>query len=212
MRIGQYFLPILTGFFRMPLLLARCQSHRLHIGLRHCGGCQLSAGNMQLKCSPSMKSCGLVPIPPPTPLRAGYAVATWRGTGHGQGQCCSQSLCKHTVHTHCQGVFRIIKTQGGGGDPSPKSPSPPPQTKVIIVGRTESCKRETLVRPLLVHKLLPPPPPPLHSTDTLPVSGTSPGVSRASQGESGATSGASEASPGVHCPTAHCTNTRSGFH
>ena len=35
-----------------------------------------------------------------------------------------------------QGFFRIIKNQGGGG-PLPKTPSPPPQTKVTIVGKTK---------------------------------------------------------------------------
>ena len=34
-----------------------------------------------------------------------------------------------------EGFFRIIQNQGGGGDPSPKTPSPPPQTKVTIVGK-----------------------------------------------------------------------------
>ena len=60
-----------------------------------------------------------------------------------------------------QGFFRIIKTQGGG-DPSPKTPSPPPQTKVTIVGKNEIYNRENLVRPFLVHQVLgPKPPPPL---------------------------------------------------
>ena len=36
-----------------------------------------------------------------------------------------------------QGFFRIIENQGGGGDPSPKTPSCPPQTKVTIVGKNE---------------------------------------------------------------------------
>ena len=53
-----------------------------------------------------------------------------------------------------QGFFRRIKNQGGGGDPSPKTPSPPPQTKVTIVGKNEIYNRENLVRPFLVH---PPP-------------------------------------------------------
>ena len=59
-----------------------------------------------------------------------------------------------------QGFFRIIKNQGGG--PSPKTPSPPPQTKVTIVGKNEIYNRENLVRPFLVHQVLgPKPPPPL---------------------------------------------------
>ena len=57
-----------------------------------------------------------------------------------------------------QGFFRIIKTQGGG-DPSPKTPSPPPQTKVTIVGKNEIYNRENLVRPFLVHQVLGPKPP-----------------------------------------------------
>ena len=63
-----------------------------------------------------------------------------------------------------QGFFRIITNQSGGGwDPSPKSPSPPPQAKVTIVGKNEIYNRENLVRPFLVHQVLgpkPPPPPP----------------------------------------------------
>ena len=60
-----------------------------------------------------------------------------------------------------QGFFRTIKNQGGG-DPSPKTPSPPPQTKVTIVGKNEIYNRENLVRPFLVHQVLgPKPPPPL---------------------------------------------------
>ena len=60
-----------------------------------------------------------------------------------------------------QGFFRIIKNQGGG-DPSPKTPSPPPQTNVTIVGKNEIYNRENLVRPFLVHQVLgPKPPPPL---------------------------------------------------
>ena len=55
----------------------------------------------------------------------------------------------------------MIKNQGGG-DPSPKTPSPPPQTKVTIVGKNEIYNRENLVRPFLVHQVLgPKPPPPL---------------------------------------------------
>ena len=62
---------------------------------------------------------------------------------------------------HAQGFFRIIKNQGGG-NPSPKTPSPPPQTKVTIVGKNEIYNRENLVRPFLVHQVLgPKPPPPL---------------------------------------------------
>ena len=54
-----------------------------------------------------------------------------------------------------------LKTKGGG-DPSPKTPSPPPQTKVTIVGKNEIYNRENLVRPFLVHQVLgPKPPPPL---------------------------------------------------
>ena len=34
-----------------------------------------------------------------------------------------------------QGLFRIIKNQRGG-DPSPKTPSPPPQTKANTGGST----------------------------------------------------------------------------
>ena len=56
-----------------------------------------------------------------------------------------------------QGFFRIIKNQRGGG--SPKTPSPPPQTKVTIVGKNEIYKRENLVRPFLVHQVLGPKPP-----------------------------------------------------
>ena len=40
----------------------------------------------------------------------------------------------------------MIKNQGGG-DPSPKTPSPPPQTKVTTVGKNEIYNRENLVRP-----------------------------------------------------------------
>ena len=46
------------------------------------------------------------------------------------------------LHPLTQGFFRIIKNQGGGGDPSPKTPSPPPQTKVTIVGKNEIYNRE----------------------------------------------------------------------
>ena len=42
-----------------------------------------------------------------------------------------------------------MQTKGGGG-----SPNSFPQTKGTIVGRNEMYKRETLVWPLLVHKLL----------------------------------------------------------
>ena len=59
-----------------------------------------------------------------------------------------------------QGFFRIIKNQGGG-DPSPKTPSPPPQTKVTIVGKNEIYNRENLVRPFLVHQVLGSKPPAL---------------------------------------------------
>ena len=62
-----------------------------------------------------------------------------------------------------QGFFRIIKTQGGGA--SPKTPSPPPQTKVTTVGKNEIYNKENMVRPFLVHQVLgpktPPPLPPL---------------------------------------------------
>ena len=44
-----------------------------------------------------------------------------------------------------QGFFRIIKNQGAG-DPSPKTPSPPPQTKVTIVGKNEIYNRENLAK------------------------------------------------------------------
>ena len=57
---------------------------------------------------------------------------------------------------------RMIKNEGGGA--SPKTPSPPPQTKVTIAGKNEIYNRENLVRPFLVHQVLgpkPPPPPPL---------------------------------------------------
>ena len=70
-----------------------------------------------------------------------------------------------------QGFFRIIKNQGGG-DPSPKTPSPLPQTKVTIVGKNEIYNRENLVRPFLVHQVLgpkPPPPLPPCSKEALPV-------------------------------------------
>ena len=59
-----------------------------------------------------------------------------------------------------QGVFRIMKNQGG---PPPQSPSSPPlQTKVTIVGKHEIYKRGNLIGPFLVHTLLGPrtPPPP----------------------------------------------------
>ena len=39
--------------------------------------------------------------------------------------------------------------------------TPPPQTKVAIVGKKEIFNRENLVGPLLVHKLLGPRPPPI---------------------------------------------------
>ena len=70
--------------------------------------------------------------------------------------------CREDNPLECgQGFFRIIKNQGGG-DPSPKTPSPPPQTKVTIVGKNEIYNRENLVRPFLVHQVLgPKPPPPL---------------------------------------------------
>ena len=69
---------------------------------------------------------------------------------------------KSRVEDPPQGFFRIIKNQRGGGDPSPKTPSPPPQTKVTIVGKNEIYNRENLVRPFLVHQVLgPKPPPPL---------------------------------------------------
>ena len=58
-----------------------------------------------------------------------------------------------------RGVFRIIKTQRGGG---------PPQTKVTTVRKNEIYKRETLVGPFLVHKLFAPPPLPLRSKDAPP--------------------------------------------
>ena len=55
--------------------------------------------------------------------------------------------------------LEYLKTKGGG---SPKTPSPPPQTKVTIVGKNEIYNRENLVRPFLVHQVLgPKPPPPL---------------------------------------------------
>ena len=57
-----------------------------------------------------------------------------------------------------QGFFRTIKTQGRGGEGggSPKTPSPPPQTKVTIVGKNEIYNRENLVRPFLVHQVFGP--------------------------------------------------------
>ena len=42
--------------------------------------------------------------------------------------------CKPPASTPSQGFFRIIKNQGGGGG-FPKTPSPPPQTKVTIAGK-----------------------------------------------------------------------------
>ena len=84
---------------------------------------------------------------------------SWVPNGVSHGHSCSD-----------QGFFRIIKNQGGG-DPSPKTPSPPPQTKVTIVGKNEIHNRENLVRSLLVHQVLgpkpPPPPPPPCSKEAL---------------------------------------------
>ena len=79
------------------------------------------------------------------------------------------------AHILPQGVFRMIKTQAGGGGGSPKTPSPPPQTKVTIVGRNETYNWENLVEPFLVHKLLGPkpplpPPPPVKRRPVLPPS------------------------------------------
>ena len=52
----------------------------------------------------------------------------------------------------------------GGG------PSPPPQTKVTIAGKNEIYKRENVVGPFLVHKLLGPnPPPPLAQKTPCPL-------------------------------------------
>ena len=80
---------------------------------------------------------------------------------------CGQGSIRMAVHHRRrappppdQGFFRIIKNQGGGA--SPKTPSPPPQTKVTIVGKNEIYNRENVVRPFLVHQVLgPKPPPPL---------------------------------------------------
>ena len=55
-----------------------------------------------------------------------------------------------------------------GRDPSPQTASPPPQTKVTIVGKNEIYKRENLVGLFLVQKLLGPRPPPPRSKDALP--------------------------------------------
>ena len=59
------------------------------------------------------------------------------------------------------------KIKGG----SPKTPSPPPKTRVTIVGKNGIFKREHLVRPFLVRKLLGPrpPPPPLKPSTLRPV-------------------------------------------
>ena len=82
----------------------------------------------------------------------------------GMGASRAVRVCLPMVETGrvLQGFFRIIKNQWGGGDPSPKTPSPPPQTKGTIVGKNEIYNRENLVRPFLVHQVLgPKPPPPL---------------------------------------------------
>ena len=60
-----------------------------------------------------------------------------------------------------------MKNQGGGA--SPRTPSPPPQTKVTIAGKNEIYNRENLVRPFLGHQVLGPnPPPPPAQKEALP--------------------------------------------
>ena len=82
----------------------------------------------------------------PEEILFGFGWGGWFGLGGGAGLL---------VH-----FFRIIKNQGGGA--SPKTPSPPPQTKVTIVGKNEIYNSQNLVRPFLVHQVLgPKPPPPL---------------------------------------------------
>ena len=73
------------------------------------------------------------------------------------------SLLIHVLVLGCpQDVFRIITNQRGG-DPSPKTPSTAPQTKVTIVGRNEIYNREVLVWGQFLRpsggQLVPPPPP-----------------------------------------------------
>ena len=70
--------------------------------------------------------------------------------------CAVRAVHKCPLTMRCgQGIFRIIKN---------KTPSPPLQTKVAIVGKNEIYNRETHVGPILVHKVLgPKPPPPLPS-------------------------------------------------
>ena len=51
---------------------------------------------------------------------------------------------------------RTPQEEGGG---VPPGPPPLPQTKVTIVGRSDIYKKENLIGPFLVHKLLGPPPP-----------------------------------------------------
>ena len=48
-------------------------------------------------------------------------------------------ICPALMPPPPQGFFRIIKNQGGG-DPSPKTPSPPHQTKVTIVGKKRNLQ------------------------------------------------------------------------
>ena len=121
-------------------------------------------------------------LPNVAPCRPGPCLGVAREGGPGDGRCAHppQTLCpcvggagKNTCPP--QGFFRIIKNPRAG-DPSPKTPSPPPQTKVTIVGKNEIYNRENLVRPFLVHQVLgpksppppaqkkpcPPPPPPPH--------------------------------------------------
>ena len=55
-----------------------------------------------------------------------------------------------------QGFFRIIKNQRGGGDPSPKTPSPPPQTKVTIVGKNEITSKRVVRSSAGAYAIYPP--------------------------------------------------------
>ena len=90
---------------------------------------------------------------------------------HPQGGGATPRVLGRQLRPPPQGFFRIIKNQGGG-DPSPKSPSPPPQTKVTIVGKSEIYNREIWsghfwYTKFWVQNPLPPSPPPC-SKEALP--------------------------------------------